>query len=40
MGATLSVVSPHWYQGNKLLILLKHKTILSDVFQPDWDGQS
>lgn len=38
--ATLSVVSPHQHQDNKLLILLRHKAILSDVFQNVWNGQS
>lgn len=31
---------PRQHQDNKLLILLRHKAILSDVFQDAWDGQS
>lgn len=38
--ATLSAVPSHPHQDSKLLIPLRHKVILSDMFQNAWDGQS
>lgn len=38
--ATLSAVPSHPHQDSKLLIPLRHKVILFDVFQNAWDGQS